>query len=90
MLQEQLDKAVEYLLKAINFAKKNPRYCIMKYMLSVITYVWEISFCNVNRTLLSSYPWHNSNNIFKLNQVNSCNSELYMYIVCEVEKLREL
>ena len=23
--QEQLDKAVEYLLKAINFAKKNPR-----------------------------------------------------------------
>ena len=25
-LKEQIDKAVEYLLKAINFAKKNSRY----------------------------------------------------------------
>ncbi|CAH3151990.1 unnamed protein product [Porites lobata] len=38
---EQLDKAVEYLLKAINFAKKNPRYYFLVYNASVL--YWQ--FC---------------------------------------------
>lgn len=38
---EQLDKAVEYLLRAINFAKKNPRYYFLVYNASVL--YWQ--FC---------------------------------------------
>ena len=41
LLKEQIDKAVEYLLKAINFAKKNSRYSFCGRLLNNGTYMVE-------------------------------------------------
>ena len=53
-LQEQLDKAVEYLLKAINFAKKSPRY------VSIIAYsCFEKGYQKkVHATILKGFLWY--------------------------------